>query len=177
MVTHDLKVLFDKVEALIANGVLTRAIVVPFAAMLPTATAMLFKVFKKKDIANVAGSKVKANVISGTAVARPTRPFQPVAIDPYEDIAVLQYTGGTTGTPKGAMLTHANLYANATQIVAWATGLGHGTERVLGALPLFHVFAMTVVMNMGLAKAATIILMPRFRSMKPLPSSTRRSRP
>ena len=162
MVTHDLKVLFDKVEALVSNGVLKRTIVVPFAAMLPATTAMLFKVFKKKDIANVAGSRIQSSVIAGATIENPTRALKPVTIDPYQDVAVLQYTGGTTGTPKGAMLTHANLYANATQIVAWATGLGYGTERVLGALPLFHVFAMTVVMNMGLAKAATIILMPRF---------------
>lgn len=61
------------------------------------------------------------------------------------------------------MLTHTNLYVNAAQIDAWASGLKQGEERVLGALPLFHVFAMTVVMNMAISKAATIILMPRFQ--------------
>lgn len=79
-----------------------------------------------------------------------------------ESPALWLYTSGTTGTPKGAMLTHANLYINAIQINAWAQTLIDGEERVLGALPLFHVFAMTVVMNMGIAKAANIILMPRF---------------
>ncbi len=163
MVTHDLKVLFDKIEALIASGVLARSIVVPFAPMLPFATAVLFKVFKKKDVANVTGSKVRNKVILASSMIQKGRAFRPVAIDPLEDVAVLQYTGGTTGTPKAAMLTHANLLANAEQINAWSTGLIQGQERVLGILPLFHVFAMTVVMNMGIAKAAKIILMPRFQ--------------
>lgn len=163
MVTHDLKMLFDKIEALISNGVLKRTIVVPFETTLPKVTAVLFKLLKRKDIANVAGSKVKDRVLAGSSVARSGAKFSPVAIDARTDVAVLQYTGGTTGTPKAAMLTHANLYANAKQIVAWATDLEQGRERVLGALPLFHVFAMTVVMNMGIAKAANIILMPRFQ--------------
>ncbi len=98
-----------------------------------------------------------------SSITQKGRAFRPVAINPLEDVAVLQYTGGTTGTPKAAMLTHANLLANAEQINAWATGLVQGQERVLGVLPLFHVFAMTVVMNMGIAKAANIILMPRFQ--------------
>ena len=80
----------------------------------------------------------------------------------------MQYTGGTTGTPKGAMLTHANLHANTVQIVAWAADLVAGKERVLGALPLFHVFAMTGVMNLGIAKGAKIILMPRFQLQEAL---------
>ena len=75
---------------------------------------------------------------------------------------MLQYTGGTTGTPKGAMLTHANVYINVMQVVPWAPELIEAQERVLGVLPFFHVFAMTVVMNFGIAKAAEIIIMPRF---------------
>ncbi len=87
---------------------------------------------------------------------------KPVAIDPLNDIAVLQYTGGTTGTPKGAMLTHANLTCNTRQVMMWAPDLGQGQERVMGVLPFFHVFAMTVVLNFGIAKAAEIVMMPRF---------------
>ena len=162
MVTHDLKLLFDKVETLLAKGVLARAIVAPFAATLPTVTSLLFKMFKRKEIAHPGASKALSKIIPIENVEAPKGPLQPVAIDPLQDIAVLQYTGGTTGTPKGAMLTHANLYTNAVQINAWAQSLIDGEERVLGALPLFHVFAMTVVMNMGIAKAANIILMPRF---------------
>ncbi len=163
MITHDLKALFGKVETLLANGVLQQAVVVPFAPLLPAATALLFKIFKRKEIVDATQSPVAAKVIMGPQVEHSGATLKPVAIAPDTDVAVLQYTGGTTGTPKGAMLTHTNLYVNAAQINAWASGLKHGEERVLGALPLFHVFAMTVVMNMAISKAATIILMPRFQ--------------
>jgi len=163
MVTHDLAALFPKLEALVQRGVLARILVVPFAPELPSPTRQLFLLFKKKDRANIASSPVRDKVIDGAALAKTTTPLKPVAIDPLEDVAVLQYTGGTTGTPKGAMLTHANLYANTVQIVTWASDLVSGKERVLGALPLFHVFAMTGVMNLGIAKGATIILIARFQ--------------
>ena len=168
MVTHDLQALFPKLESLVARGVLSRIIVVPFADELPSPKRQLFKLLKKKDQANIAASGIKDRVIDGAALARTTAPFRPVPIDPLEDIAVLQYTGGTTGTPKGAMLTHANLYANTVQLDAWAADLVPGQERVLGALPLFHVFAMTAVMNLGIAKGAKIILMPRFQLLEAL---------
>lgn len=162
MVTHDLKSLFDKIETLIENDVLERAIVVPFASVLPPIKATLFKIAKRKDIAPVAKSPIANRIIDGLALAATQNPAAPVAIDPLDDVAVLQYTGGTTGTPKGAMLTHANLWANTEQVTVWSPSLRPGEERVLGALPLFHVFAMTAVMNLGIAKAAEIILMPRF---------------
>jgi long-chain acyl-CoA synthetase len=88
--------------------------------------------------------------------------FRPVAIDPKNDIAVLQYTGGTTGSPKGAMLTHYNLWANVEQANAWFPDAKEGEERMMGVLPFFHVFAMSVVMNFSIAKAAEILIMPRF---------------
>ncbi|MGQ0456187.1 MAG: long-chain-fatty-acid--CoA ligase [Hyphomicrobium sp.] len=168
MVTHDLAALFGKVEELMSRGVLARTIVVPFAGLLPRAKATLFKLLKRKELANVAASRVKDRIIDGVALARGDYRFTPVPINPLEDVAVLQYTGGTTGTPKGAMLTHANLYANTIQINSWAGELVEGEERILGALPLFHVFAMTVVMNVGIAKAAKIILMPRFQLVEAL---------
>jgi long-chain acyl-CoA synthetase len=76
---------------------------------------------------------------------------------------VLQYTGGTTGTPKGAALTHSNLTINVQQVRAWtAGGLKSGEERIVGILPFFHVFAMTGVMNLSIAIAAEIVMLPRF---------------
>ncbi|KAF1857437.1 hypothetical protein Lal_00014290 [Lupinus albus] len=87
---------------------------------------------------------------------------EPVEIDPMLDPAVLQYTGGTTGVPKGATLTHANLVANAEQVRRRVGALVPGEEKVLGVLPLSHVFAMTVVMNLGVGIGAELILVPRF---------------
>lgn len=86
----------------------------------------------------------------------------PVII-PNEDIAVLQYTGGTTGVPKGAMLTHTNLSMNVEQFVEWFSPvLSEGVERQLGVLPLFHVFAMTVVMNYSFRMGMEIMLLSKF---------------
>ncbi len=168
MVSHDLAALFPKLETLVRNGILARVLIVPFGAALPPAKRVLFKLFKAKDRADPFASDIKDRVIDGTALANTTAKLKPVAIDPLEDVAVLQYTGGTTGTPKGAMLTHANLHANTVQIETWASDLVPGQERILGALPLFHVFAMTGVMNLGIAKGCKIILMPRFQLLEAL---------
>lgn len=83
-------------------------------------------------------------------------------IDPEKDLALLQYTGGTTGVAKGVMLSHKNLVANATQCKAILYKLRPGKEKILGALPFFHVYGMTTVMNMGILLAGETILIPRF---------------
>ncbi|WP_229692101.1 long-chain-fatty-acid--CoA ligase [Paenibacillus radicis (ex Gao et al. 2016)] len=79
-----------------------------------------------------------------------------------DDLALLQYTGGTTGTPKGVMLTHRNLVANTVQTAAWCYKAKDGEEKFLAALPLFHVFGLTVLMNMSVMKAGSLLLLPRF---------------
>ncbi len=162
MVTLDLSVLFDKVEALIERGAVPRAIVAEFAALLPTAKAVLYRLAKAKDIAHPARSAVAHKIVLDADLRATGHEIQPIAVDPLHDIAVLQYTGGTTGSPKGAMLSHANLTANVQQLEAWAPGLTPGNEKMFGALPFFHVFAMTVVLNLAIARAAEIVIMPRF---------------
>jgi len=86
-----------------------------------------------------------------------------VAVSP-DAVAVLQYTGGTTGVSKGAMLTHFNLVANTTQVMEWfkLRQRPPGEHRVLCVLPLFHSYGMTACMNHGLASGAELILLPRF---------------
>ena len=162
MVTLDLKLLFDKIETLLSKGALSRAIVCSFSGLLPGMKSVLFRLLKGKNLARISASPVRDKVVLEADVLAHGRTSMPVAIDPENDIAVLQYTGGTTGTPKGAMLTHANLTINVQQVIAWAPGLIDGEEKVLGVLPFFHVFAMTVVMNFGIAKASRMILLPRF---------------
>jgi long-chain acyl-CoA synthetase len=162
MVTLDLKVLFDKVEALLRAGCLKRAIVAPFPPLLPVTKAALFRLFRSKDLARPMQSAVRDKIILEAEVMAGEGHPVPVSIDPLKDVAVLQYTGGTTGTPKGAMLTHANVYVNVQQVSATSPDLVDGVERVFGVLPFFHVFALTVVMNLGIAHAAEIIIMPRF---------------
>lgn len=162
MVTLDLKLLFDKVEGLMKAGTLKRAIVASFPALLPSAKSVLFKLFKGKELAHLSKSPVAARIVLDADVLADAGNFQKPAIDSLNDVAVLQYTGGTTGTPKGAMLTHANISVNCQQGAAWATNLKSGQERTLAALPFFHVFAMTAVMNFALQEGAEIIIMPRF---------------
>ncbi len=90
------------------------------------------------------------------------RPPVPQAeIDPMEDIAVLQYTGGTTGVSKGAMLTHYNLYANSQQTDHFFIG-EEKKQLTLGVLPFFHVYGMSSAMNLAIAAGTTLIPVPRF---------------
>ncbi|MGH9848046.1 MAG: long-chain-fatty-acid--CoA ligase, partial [Blastocatellia bacterium] len=86
-----------------------------------------------------------------------------VAIDPAEDVAVLQYTGGTTGVPKGAMLTHQNLYVNTLQSYVWGQHLTQrGDERYLLVIPYFHIYGQTVGMLLGTWSGAMQIPIPKF---------------
>ncbi|MDR7532173.1 MAG: long-chain fatty acid--CoA ligase [Armatimonadota bacterium] len=89
-------------------------------------------------------------------------PVQHPAAQAPDDLAVLLYTGGTTGAPKGAMLTHANLVANAYQVVAWSPAAPDEVTTILGVLPLFHAYGLTVVMNASLLRAGRMVLLPRF---------------
>ncbi len=81
-----------------------------------------------------------------------------------DDLALLQYTGGTTGTAKAAMLSHRNLVANTLQLRAWFGNMAapDGSDIVMGVIPLFHIYAMTTVMNFSIAGGGTMVLQPRF---------------
>ncbi|CFX39434.1 Long-chain-fatty-acid--CoA ligase [Candidatus Filomicrobium marinum] len=163
MVTLDLRILFDKVEALISNGTLKQAVVGSFPGLLPATKAALFKLFKWHDLARPTASPVSDKILLDADVRKPGGKPVLREIDPDKELAVLQYTGGTTGVPKGAMLSHANIYINTLQVSDWGPVLAHGEERFLAVLPFFHVFAMTAVMNVAVKMAASMIIMARFR--------------
>jgi long-chain acyl-CoA synthetase len=93
-------------------------------------------------------------------VFSPLEPVQAV------DLAVLQYTGGTTGLSKGAMLSHRNLLANAMQTRAWIPQAREGDEVVLCVAPFFHAYGLTVGMNFPLLAAASMVLLPRFKAQE-----------
>ena len=90
------------------------------------------------------------------------------------DVAVLLHTGGTTGAPKAAMLTHTNLRANANQAIAWVPMLHEGGENFLSLLPFFHAFGLTFNLFCAVQKAATQVMMPKFDVAEVLRAQTRR---
>ena len=128
------------------------------ADVLPRGKAALYRLLKRKHLARPLANP---DHVAWASLLAGDKPMKPVAVS-GEDTAVLQYTGGTTGTPKGAVLTHANIVANTRQLVAFDPTRRPGCERVLGVLPLFHVFAMAVVMNYAVQMAAEMVLLPRF---------------
>lgn len=107
--------------------------------------------------------------------ASPQRPV--VEIDPAEDLAVLQYTGGTTGVSKGAMLTHRNLVSNVHQCLSWFTDVKMGREVILCTLPFFHSYGMTVDMNFGVLSGSNLVLIPNPRDIHMILKAITKYRP
>jgi long-chain acyl-CoA synthetase len=161
MVTLDLALTFDKVNALLQRGALEKAVVASFPALLPPLKSVGFKLLQRAKLANMNAADVARGVIPEENVLANDGRYERPAITP-DAIAVLQYTGGTTGTPKGAMLSHANLTVNVGQVRAWQNRKATENDRVLGVIPLFHVFAMTTVMNLCVAAGMEMILLPKF---------------
>ncbi len=160
MITMDLKILYSKVEAMLSQTPsLQKIVVCPMADILPKIKSVLFRLLKKKELAAIPADP---RIIPFQTLVSHAGTPDPVDIDLDKDIAVLQYTGGTTGQPKGAMLTQGNLSANVSQMQLWYGELDQTQEKVLGILPFFHVFAMTAVMNFAIASGAQMILLPRY---------------
>lgn len=152
---------------------LERLVVGSVAGALPPTKSLLYRWFKAKEVAPrpddpriLAFSKLIANPGS----------CERVTLDPERDLALIQYTGGTTGTPKGAMLTHQNLSANARQVARLDPDLGKTQDKILGVLPFFHVFANTCVLNRTVLTGGEIVMLPRFNAKQAL-AELRRTRP
>ncbi|NPD66679.1 long-chain fatty acid--CoA ligase [Lichenicola cladoniae] len=171
MVLPDVRALHDKVVAVAGRTGLRKLVVCPMAGAMPLLKRVLYSVFKRRDIAAVGQGPLYASYAG--LISNKGSP-QPVPLDVH-DVALLQYTGGTTGIPKGAALTHANLTANAAQEIL-VMQAGDLDVRVLGVLPLFHVFALTTVLNYAIATGSRMILLPRFQ-MKSILNTIRRTQP
>ena len=171
MVTLDLKQIYPRVAAMLTRTPMKRIVVCRMASILPVVKKALFSVLKRGELAAVPRDD---RHVEFDSLLTNDGTLRPVRIDGLRDVAVLQYTGGTTGVPKGAMLTHHNLLSNARQVQAWFPEVALGQERVLAVLPFFHVFAMTVVLNMGLACGAELIMLPRFETEQVLKTIAKR---
>jgi len=159
LVTMDLEATYPKARETVDRNNIEQLLLCSMTEILPWRKAVLFNIFKRKTLARVEDDDRQ---IWFEDLIENNEDYRPAAIDPENDLAVLQYTGGTTGIPKAAMLTHANISANAIQVAAWYDPSDVDEEKFLAALPFFHVFAMTVTMMTALRYGAQIIMLPRF---------------
>ena len=175
MVTVDLDPLLPRALGVMnaPSSPVRRLVVCRFADALPPLKGTLFRLFKRRAIVSPPRGDIRVVSFNALLAASPATELAPRLAS---DIAVLQYTGGTTGIPKGVELTHANLCANLRQMEAWFTTARPGEERMLAVIPFFHVFAMTVAMNSAIGMGAEIIMLPRF-DWKLLQQTLRRTRP
>ncbi|MEC1720423.1 AMP-binding protein [Schinkia azotoformans] len=158
-----LDLLYPKVVKVKASTEIDHIIVTSISDYLPFPKNLIYPFIQKKQ------HGIKVQVTHGAkthlfqqALKNSSTEKIPLEINPKQDLALLQYTGGTTGQAKGVMLTHYNLVANTTMCINWMYKMKKGEERILGILPFFHVFGMTVVMNLAIMHESKMILLPRF---------------
>ncbi len=157
IVTLDVPALLPTAVEVLRGSPLERLVVGRLAKMLPRFQGLALRLMRRRDLSPLPDA---ADIIEWADVLSREEP-RLAPIDPAQDLALLQYTGGTTGSPKGAMLTHQNLSANARQIVAIDP---HPLERdmMVGVLPFFHVFANACVLNRTVLRGGCIAMLPRF---------------
>ena len=154
-----LDALYPILERVLAHTKTKRVIVTSLKEYMPSATAFLGSLLKKIPSHKVerAPNIFFYQELLGKYEAKPPK----VDINPKEDLVALQYTGGTTGLSKGAMLTHMNLVSNALMSAEWLQGKPT-EETFLTVLPLFHIYGMTTGMNVPIYMAGTMVMLPRF---------------
>ncbi len=168
IVTCDVPALFATARALLGGGTIDRVIVGCLSGWLPPVKRVLFRLFRRAEIAALPKDDVR--IVPMAAMLRHAG-TQAAKID-ADDVALIQYTGGTTGVPKGAMLTHQNLTANARQVHALDPEAGL-PDRIVGVLPFFHVFANTCVLNRTVLAGGMVAMLPRFAAKDTLATIAR----
>ena len=165
LVSIDLKGYGDKVlDALEEDSARLEAVVwTGIQDTLGGIARMLFKLKMRKQLLKIKENETNytlQNILKKYS-ALPESQF--AKVNPKEDIAALMFTGGTTGTPKGVELTHYNLVSNVYQIDAWYKRGTKGKDVFVGALPWFHIYGQTAVMNAAIYRAGTILVFPQFK--------------
>lgn len=160
-----LDILLPRVTNVRGNTSLEHTIVTGIKDYLPFPKNLIYPFIQKKEYNMVVKvEQSKDTHVWKQMMNKSTDKYTKVDINPLEDLALLQYTGGTTGHPKGVMLTHYNLVANVQMCEAWLYKTKQGEEIVLGVLPFFHVYGMTTVMNMSVMQGSKMILLPKFNA-------------
>jgi long-chain acyl-CoA synthetase len=159
MVTLDLTALYGKVAAARAKTNLSRIVICSMAQALPFFRGLLFRLTRWREVAKP--PRGDGHVFFDKLIDNDGA-YEAVEIAPLSEVAVIQYTGGTTGEPKGVMLSHQNIYANACQNRAWFTRAEPGRERLLAIIPFSHSFGMTAVMNFAISLGGELVIFPRF---------------
>ncbi|MBP2240656.1 long-chain acyl-CoA synthetase [Cytobacillus eiseniae] len=156
-------ILFPRVTKVMPQTDLQHVIVTAIKDFLPFPKNLIYPFIQKKQYGIVVNVKHEGNHHLLTEILKePVRGLKEYDFDFEEGLALLQYTGGTTGFPKGVMLTHRNLVANAAMCKAWLYKTKPGNEVVLGVLPFFHVYGMTTVLILSVMDANKIVLLPKF---------------
>ncbi|TIX50810.1 long-chain fatty acid--CoA ligase [Alteraurantiacibacter aquimixticola] len=168
----EVRFVHEKVEHAARKAGVEKVLVCRMKDMLPFAKNIGFRLFRRADHIQISDPEITLEMAD--LIANGGKP-DPVQMDP-DDVAVLQYTGGTTGIPKGAMLTHASLAANCGQMLAHFGGMVEEQQRTLGVLPMFHVFALTSVLNFAIEMGGELVLLPRFE-MKQVLATIKRKPP
>ncbi|RST76301.1 long-chain-fatty-acid--CoA ligase [Siminovitchia acidinfaciens] len=158
-----LDLLYPRITKVMANTDLEHIIVTAIKDYLPFPKNVIYPFIQKRDTGIVVKVNHEGNRHLFKHIMNVSSPDEvPTEFNFDSDLALLQYTGGTTGNPKGVMLTHKNLIANATACDAWLYKMKKGEESILGLLPLFHVYGMTTVLILGVMEGYEMILLPKF---------------
>lgn len=156
--TLSAKALLPTALEVLDHSMLEKLVVGSVAEMLPPVKSLLFRLFKAAESVALPHDP---RVVRYDRLLANSGGCEVAEIDPERDIALLQYTGGTTGTPKGAMLTHQNLTANARQ-VQMVDPHQDEEDRIIAVLPFFHVFANTCTLNRTVLNGGEMVMLPRF---------------
>ncbi|MBU6997359.1 MAG: long-chain fatty acid--CoA ligase [Theionarchaea archaeon] len=157
VITLDLKMLYPKVQAIRGTVPLRTVIVSSLSEYLSFPKNILYPVVRRRDCVPV--SRGEGTVFFKDLLSTYSRHDPRIVVDP-DECAVLLYTGGTTGVPKGVALTHKNLVANCVQGFHWLYKAEYAGEIILAALPLFHSFGHTCCLNFAVYAASTLVLIP-----------------
>ena len=157
---------YDKVKKARERSKIKKIIVSNLKEALPSFTRLLFTLLKETKDGDRLHELADGDVWMKDLLAKHANSAKPnIEVSP-DDTALFQYSGGTTGVPKGAVAMHRNVVANTLQIKYWMPLLEAGKEVVLMAIPLFHVYGMVAGMNFALANGASMVMVPNARDLK-----------